>query len=210
VERLIRFLSKHSWAVVYICLGALLGICSKLPLGWRLPDLEANVLGGAVGAVGSVAAAFLVLQRQIEQQRADKKEAAMDARKKMATFLRPAIHSFHSMFSNLPQEMNPYFRQIDEIQIDLNQWKSSCEINLPILAALDTQGLEFVVITKIAVERLSGELGKLRVSVGLQPGFIGSDDYFECVVSLKTQMNQILDDATMFTGDDFYRRMKLQ
>jgi hypothetical protein len=61
----LRWLSKHARSILLVCCGALAGVASVSPLGWHLPDVYANLLGGIVGAVATVAGAFLVLNRQI-------------------------------------------------------------------------------------------------------------------------------------------------
>jgi hypothetical protein len=62
---------SHDWfrrranQTLFLCIGALIGVALVLPLGWHLPDVYANLLGGVVGSVATIAGAFLVLNRQI-------------------------------------------------------------------------------------------------------------------------------------------------
>src|SRR3954468_2300781 len=54
--------------VVWGCAGILVGLGLRLPLGWHLPDTIANLLGGVVGAIASVAGAMLVVKRQLDAE----------------------------------------------------------------------------------------------------------------------------------------------
>lgn len=72
----------------------MLGLGFRFPTGWVLPDTTANLLGGAIGAIASVAGAFLVLRRQMRyeaQRAADARIAAKDADAARLLELRKAV-----------------------------------------------------------------------------------------------------------------------
>jgi hypothetical protein len=72
--------------------GMMLGVALVLPFGWRLPDVYANMFGGVVGAIASIAGAFLVLNRQIaaaeDTRLADQAERNEIARTQLAALQR--------------------------------------------------------------------------------------------------------------------------
>ncbi len=59
------WLTRCAWQAMAFALGTMLGLVLILPIGWHLPDVYANIFGGVIGAIASIAGAFLVLNRQI-------------------------------------------------------------------------------------------------------------------------------------------------
>lgn len=76
MKTLLALVSRYALPILMLCAGALIGLGMAYPLfGWTLPDLTANLLAGAVGSIGTVAGAFLVLKKQLEDARKVAKEA---------------------------------------------------------------------------------------------------------------------------------------
>jgi hypothetical protein len=90
----LEWLTKHAWTVLLICAGAAIGLLLKYPANWNPPDAMQNVLGGLVGAVGSVAAAFLVLKKQMSdagKRAADERHYRVDRERAELESLRRAV-----------------------------------------------------------------------------------------------------------------------
>lgn len=73
--------------IFYVCVGCLIGVVLVLPLGFQLPDVYANLLGGVIGAVATIAGAFMVLARQIkdanDRARSDREEVSRKAEQEL-------------------------------------------------------------------------------------------------------------------------------
>jgi hypothetical protein len=73
-------MTKRAGLVLAGAVGTVIGLSMSIPLGWKLPDTIANLLGGVVGAAASVAGAMLVVNRQIAEE--DERRAADDDRER--------------------------------------------------------------------------------------------------------------------------------
>ncbi|QBB70458.1 hypothetical protein ELE36_08815 [Pseudolysobacter antarcticus] len=69
----IQWLARNCSSLFVLCAGMALGVLICIPLlphGWSLPDASANLLGGILGAVGSVGGAFCLIQYQEQRKNA--------------------------------------------------------------------------------------------------------------------------------------------
>lgn len=101
-----------------------MGVAFVQPLGLHLPDVYANLLGGIIGAVATIAGAFMVLNRQIRDadDRTQKEKADRDNRELAATA--EVMHSTQEQRHKLQRAVAP------ALYTDLRTAKSICETQL--------------------------------------------------------------------------------
>jgi len=64
----LAWLISRASSVAWACGGVLFGLALSTPIGWHLPETIANLLGGVIGAIASVAGAMLVVKRQLDAE----------------------------------------------------------------------------------------------------------------------------------------------
>ena len=120
----IDWVRRVASAILFLCIGCLMGVAFVQPLGLHLPDVYANLLGGIIGAVATIAGAFMVLNRQIRDadDRTQKEKADRDNRELAATA--EVMHSAQEQRHKLQRAVAP------ALYTDLRTAKSICETQL--------------------------------------------------------------------------------
>ena len=211
MDNFLRQMTSHATPIMWACVGVLIGLCLSAPLlHWQLPDVVANIFGGAVGAIGSVSAAFLVLKRQQAYDRARERERIMDVRRKMATIMRPMLSGFRATFQNQPANGGDYWQDINDFEKDVSECLQSLEKEQHIAAQLDGRGLELLVIFKLDLRNTMGNLAALKDKLGSQGfAFVDTPLHIELRTNVISSINGILDDLAWGVDNPDFREMKV-
>lgn len=96
LKRVTPWLRAHPHTMVALAAGLLLGVAICLPLGWKLPDPVAAILGAAIGAGAAVGGALWAANAKQSQEDAK----ADERRRQVAHMIAAAIASEISLTHN--------------------------------------------------------------------------------------------------------------
>jgi hypothetical protein len=76
MDKILNWLTKSAAYLLWLCVGVLIGLLWKYPANWIIHDpTTANIIGGIIGAAGTVVGAFLVLAKQLNNEQTQRKTA---------------------------------------------------------------------------------------------------------------------------------------
>ena len=168
MDKSLQWLTRNAVTVVCTCAGVFLGLCLAAPLlGWKLPDTVANLMGGALGAIASVAGALLVLKRQMMY--ADERRAAVQLGllRKLAHFFRPFFGRFKYTFEEVDGNGNTiplteFGRRAGILDDWLKELIDDLRGDSHLWATLDSENVGHLQIAILSLELLSSAVIDLR------------------------------------------------
>ena len=142
MSRVFGWLAGHATTLIAAAVAFLAGVCVMLPMGWKLPESAAALLGAVIGAVATIGGAVLLWQVQ-ERQRSHH-------------LARSICQQFADVLSGA-QQLLQQLRFLDRLMADPSR-HLEVEAQLVALAPLSTNLERDVARTRAKLDRFSQSL----------------------------------------------------
>lgn len=213
MHQMLRWLDRSAWPIVFVCFGLVVGLVLKYPADWNPPDPTLNLLGGLVGSLGSVAAAFLVLQRQFAHDGDKEVKRERGVRRKIGrifTVLLVEIQiGLQKSDGRRVVAVTELADKLAKLVPTLRKYEQVLPSQLEAWMSFDEECVMFFETTRVALQALVVNCEKLREQASLEPELPLPDDFKDSWEALIKDANELVDDVMEISGDHDLRRAKI-
>jgi len=195
-------------------MGLVVGLALKYPADWNPPDPTLNLLGGLVGSLGSVAAAFLVLQRQFAHEGDKEAKREQDVRRKIGrifTVLLVEIQvGLQKSDDGRTVTVTELGGKLAKLVPTLLKYEQVLPSQLEAWMDFDEECVMFFETTRVALQALSVGCEKLREQVLLMSELPLTDNFKSNWEALIYDANTLVDHVMEISGSDELRGARIE
>ena len=213
VRKLTDWIGRFGWPIIVGCIGVLVGLAIKYPADWNPPDATLNLLGGAVGSVGSVAAALLSLQRQVAHEADKEAQRAHEVRRKLGrvfalllTEIELAIHKVDGKRNVAVTELADRLGKLTPI---LGKYEQILPSQMEAWMAFDEQCVMFFETTRVALQALAAGCERLQADASKVPMQTLPPNFKANWEELIAAANELLEEVVEISGDHQLRKLRI-